>query len=245
MTTPSNPGSPTSMGGDAQSPGAKEKAQQTAGTAADEGQHVAGVAKDETQRVAAEARHQAQNLMGDAKAQIDDQSRTQRDRLVSTLRTLSDDLEQMASRGERPGMATDAARQVADKARQLSTQLDGREPSELLDEVRRFARRKPGTFLFGAVAAGMLAGRLTRGAKDAQSSGHGSAPAEWPVRETTLAGTDYTGVAPAGETYPVADPGYSPGVASPAPAVPRPGAPGSVTPANEPFADDPARRDVL
>ena len=41
--------------------------------------------------------------------------------------------------------------------------LQNREPAELLDEVRSFARRKPGLFLLGAAAAGVVAGRLTRG----------------------------------------------------------------------------------
>jgi len=36
--------------------------------------------------------------------------------------------------------------------------------------VRGFARRRPGTFLLGALAAGIVAGRLARGAKDGSSS---------------------------------------------------------------------------
>ena len=38
-----------------------------------------------------------------------------------------------------------------------------RDPGALLDEVRSFARRKPGTYLAIALGAGVLAGRLTRG----------------------------------------------------------------------------------
>jgi hypothetical protein len=47
--------------------------------------------------------------------------------------------------------------------------LQNREPAELLEEVRSFARRKPGLFLLGAAAAGVLAGRLTSGVKAAHS----------------------------------------------------------------------------
>jgi hypothetical protein len=182
MTTPNLPGGPaytevpaqpvtgTDPGGSSQG-GAKEQAKQAAGTAADESKHVAGVAKDEAQNIAAEAGQQAKGLLSEAASQVDEQSRVQRDRAVHTLRSFSDDLEQMASQGGRPGMATDLTRQVAAKARDLTNRLDGREPRELLDEVRDFARRKPGTFLLGAMAAGMVAGRLARGTKDAQSSG--------------------------------------------------------------------------
>ena len=66
--------------------------------------------------------------------------------------------------------------QVAEQARGLASQLDDREPSELLEDVRRFARRRPGTFLLGALAAGIVVGRLTRGAKAAQDSSSARSP---------------------------------------------------------------------
>jgi hypothetical protein len=47
--------------------------------------------------------------------------------------------------------------------------LDGRQPGDLLGELKSFARRRPGTFLLGALAAGVVAGRLTRGAVAAHS----------------------------------------------------------------------------
>ena len=48
--------------------------------------------------------------------------------------------------------------------------LDNHEPSDLLDEVKRFARRRPATFLALAAAAGVVAGRVTRGAVAANTS---------------------------------------------------------------------------
>jgi len=146
---------------------AKDQARQAASTAADEGRHVAGVAGEEARNVAGEARQQARGLMDGALSQVDEQSRVQRDRLVETLRTFGDDLEQMASQGS--GLAGDVTRQVAERARGLVDSLDGREPSEILDEVRDFARRRPGMFLAGALVAGVVAGRVGRGAKAAQS----------------------------------------------------------------------------
>lgn len=150
---------------------AADQARSTAGTAAEEGKHVASVAKGEAAQVASEAKAQVQNVLSDAMSQVQDQSRTQRDRLVGTLQTFGDDLEQMASQGGRSGLATDLARQVASRSRDLSNRLDGREPQDMVEDVRDFARRKPGVFLLGAVAAGVLAGRMTRGAKSAQSGG--------------------------------------------------------------------------
>jgi hypothetical protein len=66
-------------------------------------------------------------------------------------------------------MASDVARQVADRAHTLAGHLEDREPGDLLGDVRDFARRRPGTFLLGALAAGVVAGRLTRAAKGAAS----------------------------------------------------------------------------
>lgn len=163
MTTP-NYRSPTTQG--EQDTGTKEQAKQTAGTAAEQGKHVAGVAKDEARQVTSEVKHQARNLVGEVRTQVEDQSRSQRDRLVGTLRTLSDDLEQMSTKSD-GGMASDLVRQGAERVRSFTDNMAGREPSELLDEVRNFARRKPGTFLLGALVTGIVAGRLARGAKDA------------------------------------------------------------------------------
>lgn len=151
-------------------PGAKQQAKDAAGTAADEGKHVASAAKDEAQRVTGEARQQAADLMSQARSQLEEQSRAQRDRLVGTLRTLTDDLEKMAAgEGSSGGMAADMARQVAGRARSFTDQVEGREPAELFDEVRGLARRRPGMFLLGALAAGVITGRLARGAKEASS----------------------------------------------------------------------------
>lgn len=170
MTTthhPYTPGTPPSADG-ATDTSAKETAQQAAGTAADEGKRVADVARGEAKHVASEATTQARNLLSDVTAEAEQQSRVQKDRLAGTVRTFGDDLDQMAANGS--GLAAEVAGQVAARARSLSSQLESREPRELLDEVRGYARQHPGTFLLGALAAGVVAGRLARGAKEATSS---------------------------------------------------------------------------
>jgi hypothetical protein len=54
--------------------------------------------------------------------------------------------------------------------------LENHEPSDVLDQLRSFARRRPAAFLLGAAAAGVLVGRLSRGlAADAKASSSGSA----------------------------------------------------------------------
>jgi hypothetical protein len=75
-------------------------------------------------------------------------------------------------------VASDLTRQASDKARDLAGWLESREPGDLLEEVRDLARRKPGTFLLGAAAAGVLAGRLTRSAIDVKRDDSSGTAAE-------------------------------------------------------------------
>jgi len=62
------------------------------------------------------------------------------------------------------GVAIGLAERGADVALRTASWLSDREPSAVLEEVGSFARRRrPGTFLVMAAAAGVLVGRLTRG----------------------------------------------------------------------------------
>lgn len=200
-------------------PSTQERAQQTAATAADETRKVADTAKGEAQNVAAEAKAQVSSLVDEATNQLSEQSRTQRDRLVGTLQTFGTDLEQMAAHGSGSSLATDLARQLADRSRSLSSHMDGREPAELLEDVRRFARRRPGTFILGALTAGVVAGRLARGAKAAKDAP--AAPTE-PTLTTAPVAAPPAPVSPVLSASPAPMPGtdgvptYSaPGLATP------------------------------
>jgi hypothetical protein len=186
------------------------KAQSAASTAADEGKRVGQVTGEEVKNVAGEAAAQVRNLADEARAQVEEQSRSQRDRLVSTLSTFGDDLDSMSREGAgTSGLAADVVRTVSNGARQLSSTIEGREPQELLGEVRSFARRRPGTFLLGSLAVGVLAGRLLRGAKDSGNTsgmqqGTGAGPAYDPLQADVAAPSTITVVdepiAPAGVT---------------------------------------------
>ncbi|WP_322937001.1 hypothetical protein [Nocardioides bizhenqiangii] len=175
---------PTQTGGAGASGGAKDQAKHAARTAADEGAHLAEAAKSEAQSVATDAKEQARNLVDEARVQVQEQSRSQLDTLVSTLQSFAEDLERMArGEGAGSGLAHDVVTQVGEKARTISSQLRGQEPAQVLDQARDFARRRPGTFLLGALAAGVVAGRVARGAKDAQDSPAAGASTTPPTTE--------------------------------------------------------------
>jgi hypothetical protein len=154
-------------------------------------------------------------------------------------------------RNDAPGVATDLAREASDRIKQFAAKLDDREPGELLDEVRRFARQRPGTFLGIAALAGVVAGRLTRGVKDASSGG--SETTGQPVvgaygtgtyaTETygTSASGGYTGTAPVGDYGTTTSTGYgtgTTGVAGTTGAAGTTGVTGETTPFGDPETYD-------
>lgn len=141
-----------------------------AGSAAQSGRRLAHDAKDEAKDVAREAGRQTRDLMGQTREQLTAQAAEQQKRLAGGLRALGGELATMADASTEPGVASDLVGQAAYRADALAEWLDDREPGALLEEVKAFARQRPGTFLAIAAVAGLAAGRLTRGIKDESSS---------------------------------------------------------------------------
>lgn len=172
------------------------------------GGQVAQTAADQARQVAAETRRQARDLLGEAQGQARDQASAQQQKAAQQLHSVADELDQMAVNGGQSGLATEFARQAADRMHGAASWLEQREPADLLDEVRNFARRRPGAFLIGAAVAGLVAGRLTRGltASGQGQPGHRQ-PDDWPGTATGYPAA--TGVTPAGApgiAYPAAEP---------------------------------------
>lgn len=141
-----------------------ERASDAAQAAKDAGADLAQTAGEKAKDVGNEAGKQARDLLGEAREQVSQQASSQHRSLVDSMRSLGDELGAMTARTERPGIATELASQARDRVQDVADWLDKREPGELLDEVRSFAQRRPGAFLIGAALAGVVAGRLTRGA---------------------------------------------------------------------------------
>jgi hypothetical protein len=126
------------------------------------GQNVAGTAKEQASAVASEAATQAKDLIKQTQSELREQAGVQQQRVATGLRSLSDELGSMANNADSPGVASDLVQQAATRAGSVATWLDGRDPGALLDEVKSFARKRPGTFIGLAAVAGVVAGRLTR-----------------------------------------------------------------------------------
>ncbi|MEU5905208.1 hypothetical protein [Micromonospora sp. NPDC047527] len=143
--------------------GVREQARQVGSEAAHAGGAVAHTAKEQGTEVGREAARQARDLYGEARTQLASQTGEQQRRAAGGLRSIADEMRSMAEQGGQAGPVSELTRQAADRVHGVAGWLEEREPGDLINEVRGYARRNPGTFLVGAAVLGVLAGRLTRG----------------------------------------------------------------------------------
>lgn len=197
MAQPIPPVYPTDYGGDQTSDGqrtvqatveaTKDQAGQVSQSAAGAGQHVAQVAKEQLGTVAGEAGRQTRDLLHHGRSELTAQAGQQKQRVTAGLQTLSSELHSMAQHDGSEGLATDLARQGAQQIGELASWLDSREPGQLVNELKSFARRRPGTFLLLAAGLGLAAGRVTRGVADSgDQSAAGSQPVTTVPSETAV-----------------------------------------------------------
>ena len=133
-------------------------------TAKAEAGRVVDTAKAEAGNVASEAKSQAKTLYAQTKGELRDQAGKQQQRVAQGLRSAGDELNSLASGtpAPNPGIATDLIRQASTRVNGVASWLENRDPESLLNEVKYFARRRPAVFIGIALAAGGVAGRLTR-----------------------------------------------------------------------------------
>ena len=193
----------TGDSGQSKTDAAKEQASAVGQGAAQAGQQVASVAKDQAQNVVAEAGSQAKDLLTQARSELTDQAGTQQQRLAQGLRALGDELQAMTQHSESPGVATDLAKQASSRTHDAASWLESRDPGSLMSELQSFARQRPGVFLALAAGAGLVAGRLSRGVKDASSDDSPSVPSGSSSGQTTVPTVGYAAAPTAG--YAAAD----------------------------------------
>jgi len=179
-TSPSGSGvtSPDSSG---KVDAAKQEAADLKDTAKAQAKDVLGTAKDEASTVIGEAKFQAKDLYAQTQRELEDQASTQQHRISVGLRSVSDELGSMAANSDGGGLASDLVQQVSGRLSAAASWLGDRDPSSVVNEVKRYARRKPGTFILVAAVAGIVVGRLTRAlaanASDDKTNTAGPVPA--------------------------------------------------------------------
>ncbi|WP_432899863.1 hypothetical protein ACQP1S_25030 [Micromonospora matsumotoense] len=207
--------STTSYGEQRNGTGVREQAHQVGTDAAHAGGAVAQTAREQGHEVVGEARRQVRNLYGEARDQLTAQGGEQQRKAAGGLRSLAEEMRAMAQHGGQGGPVTELAHQAADRVHGVAGWLEEREPGDLLNEVKTYARRNPGTFLVGAALLGVVAGRLAKGLTADPGSRNPGPPRGYDPEQTAVIPTQATPTPPVGYldptpgTYAEPDPGYS------------------------------------
>jgi gas vesicle protein len=174
--------------GDGRSEVAKHEAAELTGTAKEQGAAVGGTAQAGGQRVVAEAANQVGQLSEQVQNQLSEllersqeeftgRASEQTDKAATQLRGVAGELRALADgRPEDAPRARDYVGQAAERVEAYAGRLDRDGFAGVANDLGRFARRRPGTFLLGAAAAGFVAGRLARGAQTATGSDESTTP---------------------------------------------------------------------
>ena len=158
-------GSDVALGETSTVDAAKHEAADLKDTAVEQAKDVAATVKDEASVVLGEAKSQAKDLYAQTQQELKEQANTQQQRIAAGLKSVGAELRAMAANSAssaNSGVATDIVQQLSGRLSGAATWLGDRDAGAVLTEVKRYARRKPGTFIIGAAIAGIAFGRLTR-----------------------------------------------------------------------------------
>src|SRR5580700_11079871 len=182
----------------------KDQASDLGHSSVQAGKHVADVAREQASGVAAEAGRQGRDLLQQAQGQMEEQAARGQRRVAERLLSLSAELRSMAGNPSQGGVAADLVQQAAARVCDAGQWLDAREPGQVVHEVQSFARRRPTAFLLLAAAAGLVAGRITRGLTDATADNSTAKAVSAPVQglgEQWARPPEVTGYPPASAPY--------------------------------------------
>ncbi|GHD51002.1 hypothetical protein [Streptomyces galbus] len=201
----------------------------TAGQTREAAGQVATTAAQQAKTVADEVRHQAGSVVGDLRGRVMDEAEGQTKRAAGVLRQWAQDLADLADGAPGDTPARSLTAQLADRGHRAADYVDRHGVEGIVGDVQRFARRRPGLFLGGALVAGLVAGRLGKSAgRAAQSAGAGQERAAAAVEPPGPVGPEVPAPAPGSGQWTPAQPAEP----SPPPAVPPvPTAPPPVPPA--------------
>ena len=140
---------------------AKDQSGALAGAATSAASEVTTTAKEQAGNIVGETVEQAKNLTADLQQSARKQFDQQSENVALHLRTLSQQLRD----GDTSGIAGQLMTEAGQRLQSLSQYVDRVGPQGLVEDVRRYARRNPGTFFLTAALAGFASGRLAKAAK--------------------------------------------------------------------------------
>jgi F0F1-type ATP synthase membrane subunit b/b' len=186
---------------------ARDRATDVASGAQEKAGQVAEQAKDQAANVASAAGEKASELVGTARQELRDRAQSEASNAGDRLKSIAEELRAMGKTSEEQGgMTASLVSQLADKVDTGAQRLSDGDLDAVVEDVKRFARNRPGAFLLGAAGAGFLVGRILRSA-DLQEVKQAVTPTSGPEDQQSLSSSPSTStVAP----LPAADPGSTP-----------------------------------
>ena len=152
---------------------AKRQTSAVARVAADSAREVKGTVRAQAAQVREELATQGRTVVEEARTKVQDQSQAQARRAGEGLSRLASEAQALAE--GRPDEAetlrtyltqgADKLMEAADRFYGLADEIDERGIEGVVSDLQRFARRRPGVFLFGAAVAGLGVGRAVRSAQ--------------------------------------------------------------------------------
>jgi len=147
-----------------------EKAAQVGQAAKEGATEGLSAVKQEVSAAKSDVAGQARNLLDQSRSQVRTEAQAQTEKLSQSLRQVGTQMHALANgRPEEAGPVADYARQAAESVSRYAESIQGKGLDGVLQDTQQFARRRPGTFLLGALVAGVVAGRLVRSAREMPS----------------------------------------------------------------------------
>lgn len=168
-TEPGSPPDEPRAAGQPPAPDQEREAGSTTGRARERASQGAQTARQQTGRMADEAASQGRRVLDDATGELRRQADAKTHDVASSLHDLGQEGHALIE--GRPDDAPQAQRylrQAADTVSRAGDRVDELGVDGMVDEVGRFARRRPAAFVFAAAAAGFVVGRMLRNAGGAQ-----------------------------------------------------------------------------
>lgn len=134
--------------------------------AAHDARDVAGQTATQASELARDAWGEARQLADHTRTQVRTQADEQTQRAAQGVRSMSTQLRALSEgRRDEAGRATDLVRELSERFEGLAGRLETRGLDGALEDLSRYARRKPGQFLMACAAAGFAAGRVAKAHK--------------------------------------------------------------------------------
>jgi hypothetical protein len=160
---------------------AADQASQVASSAGGEAKHVAAEATEGVRAAVDEARTQVQSLISGTRDEVRSQAEVRTAKASEGLRGIATQFHAIASgHPEEAPQLSGYLREAEQRVSAFATRLDDRGPQGVMEDVTRFARRRPGTFLLCAAGIGFVAGRAVRASAAASRDGLLSQPTTTP-----------------------------------------------------------------